>query len=356
MNAKIKERQHEIERLQVEIKSYRSQKEELLSVSEKLNQTTTECEKLKSETKKLSSEREEVSQDLTKANSKISEITTSLNNIMDEKEKLTADMKETLSSVEESKKKILSLEKTLKKQEDSATDNMESLRRDHTEEAKKLRVQLEKATNEREGGMQQKDEVIKEMSANLDATKKAITELKAEKENLLIAKDSETSRLVQEVTKLNDLVAEKDEKLEGVQWKRADLEKQLDKLKSEHEEEMGEMVDVVNDLKIKEDELCSAEKDLKIKTSKIDQLCKQLLQQEQSHKEQTKKKESLLDEEVKSANVKTEEAKTQCGFLKDQMAALKVEGDLQIQKAKMEFEMEMNSIKGQLDPKGKDGV
>ena len=90
---------------------------------------------------------------------------------------------------------------------------------------------------------------------------------------------------------------------------------------------------------------------LKIKTSKIDQLCKQLLQQEQSHKEQTKKKEALLDEEVKSANVKTDESKTQCGFLKDQMAALKVEGDLQIQKVKMEFEMEMNSIKGQLDQK-----
>ena len=75
--------------------------------------------------------------------------------------------------------------------------------------------------------------------------------------------------------------------------------KQLEKLKEDHEEEMGEMVDVVNDLKIKEDELLSLEKDMKTKTGKIDKLCKQLLQQEQSHKEFIKKKDASLEEELK---------------------------------------------------------
>merc|ERR1719422_1407926 len=195
------------------------------------------------------------------------------------------------------------------------------------------------------------EEALKEMSNNLDATKKALTELKAEKENLLIAKESETSKLAQELAKLNDLVAEKEEKLEGVQWKRADLEKQLEKLKEDHEEEMGEMVDVVNDLKIKEDELVSLERDMKTKTGKIDELCKQLLQQEQSHKEFIKKKDTTLEEELKSMETKIEEAKSQSAFLKDQMGNMKVESDLQIQKIKMEFEVEINGLTGTLDQK-----
>merc|ERR1711874_690391 len=106
----------------------------------------------------------------------------------------------------------------------------------------------------------------------------------------------------------------------------------------------GEMVDVVNDLKIKEDELVSTEKDIKTKTNKIDELCKQLLQQEQSHKEFIKKKDATLEEEIKSMEIKIEEAKSQSLFLKDQMGNMKVESDLQIQKIKMEFEVEIKNL------------
>ena len=114
---------------------------------------------------------------------------------------------------------------------------------------------------------------------------------------------------------------------------------------------MGEMVDVVNDLKIKEDELISLEKDMKNKTNKIDELCKKLLQQEQSHKEFIKKKDAQLEEEIKSMETKIEEAKSQSLFLKDQMGSMKVETDLQIQKIKMEFEVEINNLTGALDQK-----
>ena len=44
------------------------------------------------------------------------------------------------------------------------------------------------------------------------------------------------------------------------------------------------MIDVVNDLKVKEDELASVHKDLTNQNRRIDELCKQLLSQEQSHK------------------------------------------------------------------------
>jgi len=49
--------------------------------------------------------------------------------------------------------------------------------------------------------------------------------------------------------------------------------------------------------------------------------------------------------------IKIEEAKSQGVFLKDQMGNMKVESDLQIQKIKMEFEVEINNLTGALDHK-----
>ena len=78
----------------------------------------------------------------------------------------------------------------------------------------------------------------------------------------------------------------------------------LGKTEWENEEEMVEMAKAVHNLKVKEDELCSAKQDLKMKTSMIDQLCKQLLQQVQSRRK-----------EMKSTKARTEKANTQWEFL-----------------------------------------
>jgi len=168
---------------------------------------------------------------------------------------------------------------------------------------------------------------------------------------LIINNDNDFSKMKTEIQKMEDIIIEKDERIDSLQWKKNDMEKQLERLKEEHEEEMGEMVDVVNDLKIKEDELVSVEKDMKTKTNKIDELCKQLLQQEQSHKEFMRKKDSQLEEDIKAMETKIEEAKNQSVYLKDQMGSMKVENDLQIQKLKMEFEVEINNLNGALDQK-----
>jgi hypothetical protein len=58
----------------------------------------------------------------------------------------------------------------------------------------------------------------------------------------------------------------------------------VEHLRASHDEEMGEMIDVVNDLKLKEDELATVHRDLANQNNKIQELCKQLLSQEQSHK------------------------------------------------------------------------
>ena len=81
------------------------------------------------------------------------------------------------------------------------------------------------------------------------------------------------------------------------------------------------------------------------KTAQINQLIKQLSQQEQAHKDQIKKKESLLYEELKSANARTLEAKSQCELLKKQIASLEAENDLQTKMMKTDFKRKIESIK-----------
>jgi len=107
----------------------------------------------------------------------------------------------------------------------------------------------------------------------------------------------------------------------------------------------------VNDLKVKEDELEVVKKELVSKTQKIDDLCKQLMQKEQTHKENVKTKESHHEEQIEAMGKTIEEAKNQSSFLKDQMAGLKVEHDLNIEKFKMEQDFKINTMQGEFDKK-----
>ena len=109
----------------------------------------------------------------------------------------------------------------------------------------------------------------------------------------------------------------------------------------------GEVLEAVNDLKLKEDEILSLKIDMKSKDSRIDELCKQLLQQEQSHKEFIKKNASLEEE----LETKIEEAKSQSAFLEDQMGKMKFESDLQIQEMRIKNEVQINSLTDALDRK-----
>mgnify|MGYP007015420008 CR=1 FL=1 len=58
----------------------------------------------------------------------------------------------------------------------------------------------------------------------------------------------------------------------------------ISRLRETHQDELGDLVDAVNDLKLKEDELNTVQKTLSNQTRKMDELCKQLLGQEQQHK------------------------------------------------------------------------
>ena len=347
----IEEKQKEVDSLHSQTDALESQTKELQEVASKFNNLTVEATQLQETVNKLLEEKQKLNNELTGQVTQTTQNMEQLEQIRIEKETIVLELDESVKSGKDVQRKLQEMELALEETKTTFERDLEDLNKNHLTETTKLSEKLQLAQQEGSETTKEKEDVIVQLNSALDATRKSVIELKTEKEKLQISKESEAAKLSQEVSKLEDLVTEKDEKLEASQWRRADLEKQLEKLKHEHEEEMGEMVDVVNDLKMKEDELCLVEKDLKSKTNKIDELCKQLLQQEQSHKDQIKKKEAQLDDDLKSSCMKTEEAKNQCGFLKEQMAAVKVENDLQVQKVKMEFEVEMNSIKGQLDQK-----
>ena len=70
-----------------------------------------------------------------------------------------------------------------------------------------------------------------------------------------------------------------------LEWSKTDLTSQLARVKAEQSETTEDMIDVVNDLKTKEDELGAAHRDLAAANRRLDDLCKQLLKQEDTHQQ-----------------------------------------------------------------------
>ena len=204
-----------------------------------------------------------------------------------------------------------------------------------------------------------------ELSESQSANEKELTKLKnkiealnKEKERIAKENDSKSEHLNEEIESLrikldqaNDEVAVKSEKLSNTEWKRKDLETQLERLKHTHDTEMGELVDVVNDLKIKEDELSVVHKEIQNQNKTIDDLCGKLLNQEKVHKEAMVRKEEELAKRLENSELKLNEAKEQAKFLKEQMGNIKVENDLIIEKLKVEHEGKMKLLNAEIDKK-----
>jgi len=351
LTIKISEKQAEVEqqienksRLEIEIK-------ELKIVEQKMNDTTIELKEMEDKNISLKEEKQALDAQIKDLLSNSNNSSEQLEKLSEDNAKLTSEMEKVKEEKSESKQKLLKMQNELDQLRNSSAKEIEKIKEENDKDILKLNEQLEQASKENEENSKSKNDIIEEQNKTIDILKKSMNDIKAEKETMIINHDTEISKVNMEIQKREDAIIEKDEKIERLQWKKDDMEKQLEKLREDHEEEMGEMVDVVNDLKLKEDELLSLEKDMKTKTGKIDELCKQLLQQEQSHKEFIKKKDASLEEELKSMETKIEEAKSQSAFLKDQMGNMKVESDLQIQKIRMEFEVEINGLTGTLDQK-----
>jgi seryl-tRNA synthetase len=143
-----------------------------------------------------------------------------------------------------------------------------------------LSEQLEETRSRSQAAELKHQKQLAELHETLEAVKRENSQLIAEGE----ATRGSLDLLQQQLDLVKDEVADRQERIERLESRRDELAGQLERARAAHDEEMGEMIDVVNDLKVKEDELAGLHKDLANQNRRIDELCKQLLSQEQSHK------------------------------------------------------------------------
>ena len=272
------------------------------------------------------------------------------NELLDHMRTETNNMTHELAGIKEEKSKLnQNFQKLQIEMENLKEKNCIDVRKVQTDLENEITIlteNLHRQSKESEELQNVKKDLTEKLQKEAEFSKKKIKEMKADKENMILSHENGLTSLNDEVQRLKEIIIERDEKIEKVNNKKFELERQLTKVKGEFDEEMSEMVDVVNDLKMKEEELVSLERDMKSKNNKIDELCKQMLQQKQSHKDSIMKKEKTFENEIKSMENKLEESQKQHQYLKDQLGNKTVECDIQVQKQKMEFEVELDKLNG----------
>merc|ERR1712079_359251 len=126
--------------------------------------------------------------------------------------------------------------------------DVEKLKSDSEGEIANLTEKLNQIKEDNEELKTVKKELTDQMRQASEAWNKSIQEIKVEKETQALNHENEIASVNNELKKLQDNILEKEEKIESLIWKKNEMEKQLDKLKGEFDDEMSEMVDVVNDL------------------------------------------------------------------------------------------------------------
>jgi len=198
---------------------------------------------------------------------------------------------------------------------------------------------------------EENSKAVSEIKERLDNHTKAMESQTKEYDEKIEILKGELSKMKSHLDSTSDQLLEKTDKVESLEWTKNDLETQIEKLKTLHREEVEETIDLVNDLKLKEDELETVHRDLNVQGRKLDELCKQLLSQEQKHKEALKRKDAEAEKKLEVADQKLTEAKNQCQFLKEQQGTSKVETDLQIEKLKLEHEGQIKLCNSEIEQK-----
>eukprot|EP00096_Caligus_rogercresseyi_P007482 TRINITY_DN25350_c0_g1_i1.p1 TRINITY_DN25350_c0_g1~~TRINITY_DN25350_c0_g1_i1.p1 ORF type:complete len:766 (-),score=284.38 TRINITY_DN25350_c0_g1_i1:94-2391(-) len=164
-------------------------------------------------------------------------------------------------------------------------------------------------------------------------------------------KEEELEGLQKELSETNlklNLAAEESNK---ERKQKIQLQERLESLKQTHDEEMGELVDVVNDLKEKDDELKVAMNELEGKTDALVKLEREAERKEKSLQEEIERLKASNKEETSVLSSSLEEAKGQITYLKESSASSKVDYDLRKGKLDKEKESLEESHLKELDKK-----
>ena len=179
-----------------------------------------------------------------------------------------------------------------------------------------------------------------ELQEELNTALEEVTERESELFNLKI----ETAKSQSEIDTLKrEVKSAIEDKL--------DMEERLECLKRNHTDEMGDLVDVVNDLKSKEEELALVNEQLDTKKTEFEKLKRDATRKETDLMNEIKNEKLVASKEIEVITRSLSEAQSQIEFLKESNSSLMVEHDLKVEKIRKEREVELSSFHSELDNK-----
>jgi chromosome segregation ATPase len=198
-----------------------------------------------------------------------------------------------------------------------------------------------------------KSEAVQKLTSDVDALKATLGEKKAEAEALKIQiSEKEKTHCESIETVKKELAAKEDllskanqdlaqeqsngqrlgQELRTSSQQILELQESFDNLQRTYDEEMGEMVDVVNDLKEKEEEMRRLNERLDHSTSELEKSKSESLRLEEKHQEELRFFREKSEKEIATLTGKLEESQNQIRYLKDSLASTKIDLDLHLEK------------------------
>ena len=225
----------------------------------------------------------------------------------------------------------------------SFKEQLEALKVKLTEETAKL----EKANSE----------VVTKLNADIEALKAAVGEKKAEIDSLkaqtsekekshadqidqakkeVLSKDEQLSKVGQDLALELSNVQRLNQELKSANQQIMELQEKFETLQRTHDEEMGEMVDAVNDLREKEEELSKVLEKLDQTSSELEKSKQEVTRMEEKHQEEVNVSRDRFEKEISTLTGKLDEAQNQIRYLKESLASAKVDLDLHLEKEERE--------------------
>ena len=225
----------------------------------------------------------------------------------------------------------------------SFKEQLEALKVKLTEETAKL----EKANSE----------VVTKLNADIEALKAAVGEKKAEIDSLkaqtsekekshadqidqakkeFLSKDEQLSKVGQDLALELSNVQRLNQELKSANQQIMELQEKFETLQRTHDEEMGEMVDAVNDLREKEEELSKVLEKLDQTSSELEKSKQEVTRMEEKHQEEVNVSRDRFEKEISTLTGKLDEAQNQIRYLKESLASAKVDLDLHLEKEERE--------------------
>ena len=225
----------------------------------------------------------------------------------------------------------------------SFKEQLEALKVKLTEETAKL----EKANSE----------VVTKLNADIEALKAAVGEKKAEIDSLkaqtsekekshadqidqakkeVLSKDEQLSKVGQDLALELSNVQRLNQELKSANQQIMELQEKFETLQRTHDEEMGEMVDAVNDLRETEEELSKVLEKLDQTSSELEKSKQEVTRMEEKHQEEVNVSRDRFEKEISTLTGKLDEAQNQIRYLKESLASAKVDLDLHLEKEERE--------------------